>query len=89
MTHFTRAVARTFATPLVGAVAGLMLVSAPRMAAAQSVGETIYKQSCAGCHDNPETRAPSKANLSAMPAQTIAYALSDGKMKTQGQPKSK
>ena len=50
-----------------------------------SAGELIYRDHCASCHDNPElTRAPSKANLSAMSYQTIEYALTQGKMKEMG-----
>ena len=79
-----RACAGAYRALVIGALAGMMIYSAPRIAAAQSVGETIYKQSCAACHDNPDaSRAPSKANLSAMTAQAIAYAMSDGKMKSQ------
>jgi polyvinyl alcohol dehydrogenase (cytochrome) len=63
-----------------GAVAGLMLVSAPQGVAAQSVGETIYRQNCASGHENPDTRAPSKASLAAVEPQAIACALSDGKL---------
>jgi polyvinyl alcohol dehydrogenase (cytochrome) len=71
---------------VLGVIAGSMLVVAPPKAAAQSPGEAVYNQSCAACHDHPEaTRAPSKANLSAMRPQVIDYALTQGKMKAQGE----
>ncbi len=50
------------------------------------VGEAFYRMGCAACHDNPEaSRAPSLAALKAMRFQTIIFALTEGKMKVQGQ----
>ena len=48
-------------------------------------GETLYQAACATCHDRPDqTRAPTKATLQAMSAQTLAFALTAGKMQAQG-----
>jgi polyvinyl alcohol dehydrogenase (cytochrome) len=48
-------------------------------------GQPVYRQYCAACHDRPdETRAPAKATLGAMSVQSLTYALTQGKMKTQG-----
>lgn len=50
-----------------------------------AVGAALYQTKCAVCHDHPDqTRAPTRANLAAMTAQTIHYALTEGKMKVQG-----
>lgn len=49
------------------------------------LGASTYQSKCAVCHDHPaETRAPSRENLAAMTAQTIHFALTEGKMKAQG-----
>lgn len=48
-------------------------------------GQPVYRQYCAACHDRPdETRAPTKATLSAMSVQALTYTLTAGKMKVQG-----
>ena len=52
-------------------------------------GETVYKQYCATCHDQPEaTRSPAKDTLKQMSLQFLNYALTNGKMKAQGSPLS-
>ena len=49
-------------------------------------GDAVYKQSCAACHDNPAgTRAPTKDTLKQMSLQYLTYALTNGKMRAQGE----
>ncbi len=60
---------------------------APGRGGAAASGQSIYTERCATCHDDANAaalRAPTKTNLAAMSFQTISYALTDGKMKTQG-----
>jgi len=48
-------------------------------------GLAVYTANCAACHDHPdESRAPTKATLSAMSFQALTYALTLGKMQAQG-----
>jgi len=48
-------------------------------------GQPVYRANCATCHDNPEaTRSPSRETLSQMSVQALTFALTQGKMKTQG-----
>ena len=70
-------------TPVPPAVAppAPMPVAVPAM----HPGETVYKASCAACHDNTDvTRAPSRDNLKGMSFQFVNYALTQGKMKDIG-----
>ena len=53
---------------------------APRAASAQPSGEAIYVARCAGCHDAPETRAPSKATLAQMSSARILRSIDFGVM---------
>jgi polyvinyl alcohol dehydrogenase (cytochrome) len=51
-------------------------------ATAEHPGAAVYQQHCAACHDHPEqTRALARAVLGQMPAASIDYALTQGKMK--------
>ncbi len=74
----------------VTATAGASHDLAPTQVAAVSPpgvhpGEAIYKQYCGACHDQPEaTRSPAKDTLKAMSFQVLNFALTEGKMKTQG-----
>jgi len=75
--------------PLIIALAAILLGFAlPRAGQTQPTplpGEAIYNSHCAACHDHPETsRAPPKSTLGQMPAATIDYALTEGKMKAMG-----
>ena len=48
-------------------------------------GQPLYRQHCAACHDHSDqTRAPTKETLEAMSVQALTYALTEGKMRTQG-----
>jgi polyvinyl alcohol dehydrogenase (cytochrome) len=50
-----------------------------------SPGATLYQNNCAACHDHPETtRALPRETMAMMPAATIIFALTEGKMKVQG-----
>jgi polyvinyl alcohol dehydrogenase (cytochrome) len=74
---------------LLGLLAAFALAAAAAPAFAQvpvpHPGQPLYRQHCAACHDHPdETRAPTKATLEAMSVQTLTYALTNGKMRTQG-----
>ena len=66
------------ATPPVSAV--------DRIAASVSTnpGEGVYKTFCAACHDNPDTKSPTRENLAGMNAEFLGFALTEGKMKVQG-----
>ncbi|WP_372784628.1 PQQ-binding-like beta-propeller repeat protein [Phenylobacterium sp.] len=76
----------------VGEVALLMAVAwfalMPVGASAQSTeapGASIYKVACAMCHEQSgSTRAPSTDALRKLPAATLNFALTQGKMKAQG-----
>jgi polyvinyl alcohol dehydrogenase (cytochrome) len=46
--------------------------------------EQTFEQSCAVCHNNPATRAPSRNTLQAMSPSFIVAALSSGIMRAQG-----
>jgi polyvinyl alcohol dehydrogenase (cytochrome) len=71
-----------------GALVGsAILVSAPHSSFAEtsSPGATLYQNNCAACHDHPETtRALPRETMGMMPAATILFALTEGKMKVQG-----
>lgn len=47
---------------------------------AQSGQEAIFHDHCAPCHDNPATRAPTRASLHAMSPDFIVQALTSGIM---------
>jgi polyvinyl alcohol dehydrogenase (cytochrome) len=70
--------------------AASMILGAPALAQTPNnglphPGMAVYTANCAACHDHPdETRAPTKATLSAMSFQAITYALTRGKMQAQG-----
>lgn len=62
-----------------------LLAPYPVFAEASSAGATLYQNSCASCHDHPETtRALPRDTMAQMPAATILFALTEGKMKVQG-----
>ena len=52
--------------------------------AAPDPQEAVFAQNCAVCHNNPATRAPSRASLKAMSPAFIDEALTNGIMKAQG-----
>jgi polyvinyl alcohol dehydrogenase (cytochrome) len=47
---------------------------------AQEDGASLYRQSCASCHDGGMDRAPGRQALSAMPAERVLAALETGPM---------
>jgi polyvinyl alcohol dehydrogenase (cytochrome) len=58
-----------------------LVVSTPLPAAAQ---ESVFNENCAICHNNPATRAPTRASLRAMSPNFIVEALTNGIMKDPG-----
>ena len=61
------------------ALAAALLESASAQAAAPD-GETVYRQSCAACHESGENRAPSLAALQRLSPEAIAESLQSGTM---------
>jgi len=63
-------------------VTALCLVSAGAgVARAQTIDpETLYKNSCAQCHDQPQGRTPSRTALKDRSPETILLALTNGSM---------
>jgi polyvinyl alcohol dehydrogenase (cytochrome) len=53
--------------------------------ASSARGETVYKQTCAACHDARVPRAPDPYILRVMPPSAIYRALTTGAMRAQGQ----
>src|ERR1700733_9272029 len=49
-------------------------------------GESIYKQRCSGCHDQPGSRIPPRQALQKMPALRILPAMNSGAMMTVAYP---
>lgn len=53
-------------------------------AEANSAGETVYNETCASCHANPEaTKSPPVDTLKRMGPRAVSHALTHGKMKVQ------
>jgi len=74
---------------LMGLLAAFVLAAIAAPAFAQvpvpHPGQPLYRQHCAACHDHSDqTRAPTKETLEAMSVQALTYALTEGKMRTQG-----
>lgn len=44
------------------------------------LGEKLFDEHCAGCHDNPQMHAPSREALSGFSLDTVAVAMKFGKM---------
>ena len=51
--------------------------------AAKGIGEALYRERCASCHEGQVARAPVRAALALMSRQDIRIALSTGNMRTQ------
>lgn len=56
---------------------------------ARTSGEAVYKQRCAGCHEQSNPRIPPRSALSQMPAERILRALDFGAMMTVAYPMSR
>lgn len=52
---------------------------------ADSAGEQLFQQHCAGCHEGGDPRAPSRTSLNTMSADDLRFALTGGVMSAQGQ----
>ena len=62
-----------------------LLAASAASAETPPAGATLYQNNCAACHDHPETtRALPRETMGMMPAATILFALTEGKMKVQG-----
>ncbi len=57
--------------------------------APQIAGEAVYKQRCAGCHEQSNPRIPPRTALNQMPAERILRALDFGAMMTVAYPMSR
>jgi polyvinyl alcohol dehydrogenase (cytochrome) len=55
----------------------------------KAAGEAVYKQRCAGCHEQTNPRIPSHSTLSQMPATRILSTLDFGVMMTVAYPMSR
>jgi polyvinyl alcohol dehydrogenase (cytochrome) len=55
----------------------------------KAAGEAVYKQRCAGCHDQVSERIPAKTSLSQLPSARILRALDWGAMMTVAYPMSR
>jgi polyvinyl alcohol dehydrogenase (cytochrome) len=71
-------------TGLLAAALAWGQASAPKAA-----GEAVYKQRCAGCHEQTNPRIPPRTALSQMPAERILRALDFGAMMTVAYPMSR
>ena len=65
------------------------LPSAAQTTAPKAAGEAVYKQRCAGCHEQTNPRIPPRDALSQMPASRILRALDFGAMMTVAYPLSR
>src|SRR2546425_7917264 len=61
-----------------GVVAAVQL--ATRVSTAQSAGEAVYRERCAGCHEQVSPRIPHRDALQKMPASRILRTLDFGAM---------
>src|ERR1700704_2278168 len=57
--------------------------------APKATGEGVYKQRCAGCHEQTNPRIPPRTTLNQMPATRILRALDFGAMMTVAYPMSR
>ena len=57
--------------------------------APKAAGEAVYKQRCAGCHEQTNPRIPPRSTLNQMPAARILSALDFGVMMTVAYPMSR
>src|SRR6266571_3754299 len=55
----------------------------------KAAGEGVYKQRCAGCHEQTNPRIPPRSALNQMPATRILRALDFGAMMTVAYPMSR
>src|SRR5262245_30242525 len=83
-TFLTVAIIAFFILLGVSAVLSTSAEAGHDQAIADQDGEGIYREHCATCHDRGVPRAPTRAALSRMPTDNIRFALTSGKMSTQG-----
>ncbi|MCP5433354.1 MAG: PQQ-binding-like beta-propeller repeat protein [Alphaproteobacteria bacterium] len=61
----------------------VLAVLAGSARAAEADGPTIFKDSCAGCHEAPEMRAPTLESIRLFSRDALRFALTEGKMQAQ------
>ena len=69
---------------IAGAAFAALCAAAGAVQADEAPKNPLFEDNCAGCHDNPATRAPSRISLGAMSPNFIVDALTNGMMKAQG-----
>src|SRR5262245_18502286 len=62
------------------AIAFVLALSAPSLAAATVSGEVVYKERCASCHDSGNSRVPPRDELKKLSAARILRTLHFGVM---------
>jgi polyvinyl alcohol dehydrogenase (cytochrome) len=74
-----------------GAAMGLLSAALTwgQAAGPKAAGEAVYKQRCAGCHEQSNSRIPPRTALNQMPAARIKRALDFGAMMTVAYPLSR
>ena len=74
-----------------GAAMGLLAAALAwgQSAGPKAAGEAVYKQRCAGCHEQANSRIPPRTALNQMPATRIKRALDFGAMMTVAYPLSR
>jgi polyvinyl alcohol dehydrogenase (cytochrome) len=74
-----------------GGALGLAVVtiSFAQPSAIKAAGEAVYKQRCAGCHEQTNPRIPPRSALSQMSAERILHVLDFGAMMTVAYPMSR
>jgi polyvinyl alcohol dehydrogenase (cytochrome) len=61
-----------------------IVAAAEQQNSADTETETLYRQRCAGCHDEGVSRAPARESLGQMSPENVRFALTSGKMLLQG-----
>lgn len=79
--------ARIFAGIAMGLVVAALALG--QSTASKTAGEAVYKQRCAGCHEQSNPRIPPRATLNQMPSARILRALDFGVMMTVAYPMSR
>ena len=85
--RFSRSIGTFFLGTTLGTTYGV--IGSAQTAGAKAAGEAVYKQRCAGCHDQTNPRIPSRSALGQMPAARILSTLDFGVMMTVAYPMSR
>jgi polyvinyl alcohol dehydrogenase (cytochrome) len=76
-----------FAAGTMGLIMAMLALG--QSTAPKAAGEAVYKQRCAGCHEQSNSRIPPRSTLNQMPAERILRALDFGAMMTIAYPMSR